>query len=233
MAILNNDDIKILFPGASTSEMDVSKTRDISGEVLDERGRIQVLDQKYWATTTQQERMLFGHRNGIYGFPTVELVERLEEIIGQRSAIEIGAGHGVLAEALGIVATDSKQQLMPKYRVIYLASGQPPVQYGPNIEEIHASRAVRKYKPDVVIGSWVTHKWDARRPDAGGNEDGVDMSDILLNCKLLVLIGNRHTHRNNGLWKREHTIETPDWLYSRKHHDEPDFIATWKGAKRG
>jgi hypothetical protein len=232
VAILDNDDIKSFFPDAGTVEMDPSKIRDISDEVLDDRGRIQVLPAEYWASTTQQERMLFGHRHGIYGFPTVELVERLEEIIGQQSAIEIGAGHGVLAEALGIPATDSKQQLMAKYRFIYAASGQPPVKYGSNVEELHASRAVRKHKPDVAIGSWVTHKWDVNRPEAGGNEAGIDLRDILLNCKKLVLIGNRHVHRNNGLWDRPHTMETPDWLYSRKHNDEPDFIATWKGYKR-
>jgi hypothetical protein len=233
MALLSNDQIKELFGGEKgTIQLDPSEIRDISGEVLDDRGRIQVLPAKYWASTTLHERVLFGHRQGIYGFPTTELVNWLEEQIGQQSAIEIGAGHGVLAEALGIPGTDSMQQRQPKYALIYLAAGQPAANYGSNVIEMHASRAVRRYKPDVVIGSWVTHKWDARRPDAGGNEEGIDLADILRNCKKLILIGNTSVHAMNGLWDRDVELLTPDWLYSRAHSSAPNFVATWKGSRR-
>lgn len=235
MALLTNQEIRELFggPGGTQAvQLDPSKIRDISDEVLDDRGRMQVLPAAYWAGTTVLERALFGHKNGVYGFPTVELVEWLQEQIGQQSAIEIGAGNGVMAEALGIPATDSLQQRMPKYALIYAASGFPTVRYGPNVIEMHASRAVRKYKPDVVIGSWITHKWDPRRPEAEGNEDGVDFPDILHNCKKLILVGNSQVHRWNGLWDRDVELLTPDWVYSKSHNGAKDFVATWKGSKR-
>lgn len=235
MALLTNEEIRKFFggpEGTAVLEIDQSRTRDISEEVLDDRGRMQILPASFWAGTTIPERALFGHKNGIYGFPTVELVDWLEEQIGQQSAIEIGAGHGVLAEGLGIPATDSFQQNQQKYALIYAASGLPTVKYGPNVVEMHASRAVRHYKPDIVIGSWVSHKYDARRPEAGGNEVGVDFPDILRNCKKLILIGNTQVHRHNGLWTRDVELLTPDWVYSRSHNGAPDFVATWKGAKR-
>lgn len=236
MALLSPDEIRELFggpEGTGTIELDPKTIRDVSGDVLDDRGRIQVLPAEFWAGTTVLERALFGHRNAIYGFPTIELVDWLEEQIGQASAIEIGAGHGVLAEALGIPATDSCQQTQAKYSAIYAASGLPRVKYGPNVVEMHASWAVRHYKPDVVIGSWITHKWDPRRPKAGGNEVGVDFPDVLRHCRKLILIGNTLVHALNGLWNRPGIeVLTPNWVYSRSHNRAPDFVAVFPGSKR-
>ena len=204
-----------------------SGVRDIAPEVLDSDGRLRVLPAEYWATTTSEERALFGHYHGLYSFPTVELVEYLKELIGDRSAIEIGAGHGVLAEALGIRATDSRQQEQQKYREHYRRVNQPIVAYGPNIVECDGNRAVRKYKPQVVIGCWITHKYDPRRHAAGGNEAGVKEEEIVAGCDSYVVIGNEQVHASKSIWKLPHTIEHPDWLYSRAHNGTPEFIAVW------
>src|SRR5262245_10991707 len=67
-------------------------TRHLAPDVLDNRGRLRVMPAAYWATTTPAERALFGHRHGLYSFPTVELVDHLREVIAGRVAIEIGAG---------------------------------------------------------------------------------------------------------------------------------------------
>lgn len=217
--------------GMPASEVDPSKIRDIRPEVLDQDGRLRVLPASYWSTTTQDERQLLGHRSACYLFPTEELVERLREIIDGQPAIEIGSGNGVLAEALGIMATDSFQQAKPKFALMYRLLGQPTITYGPNVQEMHASRAVRRLNPDVVVGGWVTHKWDPRHPEAEGNEDGIDMGDLLRHCKRFVLIGNEHVHRNNPLWGRPYEIEYPDYLYSRKTNETRDFIAIWPGGK--
>lgn len=214
-----------------TFALDPDKIRDIADEVLDEAGRMRVLPAEYWATTTPEERALFGHRNGIYSFPTVELVEHLREFIGARTAIEIGAGHGVLAEALGIPATDNRQQEWEKYRLILAATKQPPVRYGPNVIDCHASRAVRRFKPAVVIGCWVTHKYDPKRHEAGGNEVGIDEEDILRNCAVYVVVGNEAVHAGKKIWTRKHEIVYPPFVYSRATNGTRDFIATWRGLK--
>lgn len=214
--------------GALNIVLDPNRIRDIASEVLDSNGRLQVLPASYWATTTVEERALFGHNHGIYSFPTVELVNYLTALIGNRKAIEIGSGHGVLADALGIPATDNKQQEMPEYRVHYQLIGQPIVPYGPNVETLDAKDAVRKYKPQVVIACWVTHKYDPRRHSAGGNEVGVNEEKILERCEAYVFIGNQEIHKRKSIWKQSHTIEHPDWLYSRAHNGTPEFVAVWQ-----
>jgi hypothetical protein len=201
-------------------------------QVLDDQGRLRVLPAAYWATTTREERSLLGARYGLYSFPTVELVDHLRSLIGGRSAIEIGASHGVLAEALDIPATDNRQQEMPEYRARIALQGQTPVAYGPNVIECHASRAVRRYRPQVVIGCWVTHKYDPARHEAGGNEIGIDEEDILRNCGTYIVVGNEQVHAGKKIWDRPHRIEYPPFVYSRAHNGTREFIATWRGLVR-
>lgn len=212
--------------------LDEASVRDITGEVLDDHDRIRVLPAAYWATTTVEERALFGHRHGIYSFPTVELVDHLRTVIGGRTAIEIGAGNGVLAAALGIPATDSRQHEKEPFRDLYVPGRLgPPVRYGDNIIECHASRAVRRYKPQVVIGCWVTWKYDPRRHEAGGNIVGVDDDDILDHCETYVNVGNELVHAPRKIWARPHQIIYPSFLYSRAHNGSREFIATWNGRR--
>lgn len=215
-----------------THTLDPDAIRDLSPEVLGPDGRMQVLPAAYWASTTPQERALFGHRHGLYSFPTIELVEYLDALIGTRSAIEIGAGHGVLAQVLGIPATDNRMQEKDPYRQVYALTGQPAVRYGPNVVDMHASRAVRRYRPQVVIGCWVTHKYDPARPAAGGNEVGIDEEDILRNCATYVVVGNERVHGAKKIWGRPHTIEYPSFVYSRAVNGTREFIAAWHKGQR-
>jgi hypothetical protein len=211
--------------------LDPRKIRDIRPDVLGEDGRPRVLPAAYWASTSSDERSLFGVRAGIYSFPTVELVARLREIIGRRLAIEIGAGHGVLADALQIVSTDNCQQRLPEYRALYESNGWAIPPYGPKVIEIHASRAVRVFRPQVVIGCWCTPKLDPKCPEKGGNPTGVDELDVLRHCETYVLVGHKRVHQHSKIWEREPTVEFPDYVYSRAFDRGQDFIAVVKGLK--
>lgn len=211
----------------STFTLDPGSIRDIAPDVLGPDGRLRVLPTSYWATTTPDERAMFGHVHGIYSFPTEELVAYLNGFIGDRKAIEIGAGHGVLADALGIPGTDSRQQEVPKYAAMLEVMQQPPVPYGPNIVHLDAQEAVRKYRPDVVIGCWVTHRYSPRRHHAGGNEAGINEDWIIDHCASYVVVGNDKVHAGKPIWKRSHVIVRPDFVYSRAQNGTPDFIATW------
>jgi hypothetical protein len=215
-----------------TFVLDPTKIRDIAPDVLDDTGRLRVLPAAYWATTTAEERALLGHRHGLYSFPTVELVEHLRNLINGRPAIEIGAGHGVLAQALDIPATDSREQDKPEYRLLYAMQGQPPVRYGPNVVEAEARRAVRRYRPDVVIGCWVTQNYVPDKEWVAGDSklNGIDEFDIIRQCATYVVVGNEHVHRNKRIWRRPHTIEYPPYVYSRAQNGSRDFIATWPGG---
>lgn len=211
--------------------LDTNKIRDIAPEVLNKSGRLRVLPASYWKSTTLEERALFGHRHGYYSFPTVELVEKLTEIIAGRVAIEIGAGSGVLAHALGIAGTDSHQHDEPNVKMWYLLHGQPTIRYGPDVLKLDAAAAVRRFKPDVVIGCWITHKWDDARPHLEGNAWGIDQLDVLAHCDQYVKIGSENTHKMDPLWEVPHQIEYPDYLFSRAHTRGRDWLATWQGTK--
>ena len=221
-----------LIPREHTLALDPTKVRDIRSDVLDGQGRLKILPAAYWAGTTMHERALCAVRAGVYCLPTVELVARLKELINGRSALEIGSGNGILAEALGITATDNYQQDMAKYREHYIATGQTPIKYGVNVQKMNAYRAVRDHAADVVIGCWVTHKWDPQWPGRGGNEIGINEEDVLQNCKEYILIGNSLVHKDKPIWLREHTIEYPSYMFSRSFHvDSREFIAVFKGSK--
>lgn len=214
-----------------TFRLDPDQIQDLRPEVLDEYGRFQILPADYWAATTVEERALLGHRTGMYSFPTTELVAHLRELIGGRTAIEVGAGNGVLAQALNIPATDNKQQLMPRYRTLYDAHGLALVPYGENIIEMDASHAVRYFRPAVVIGCWVTHRYDPTAHHLGGNEIGLDEPDLLHHCEEYVMVGNEDVHKDKPVWSSPHEISYPPFVYSRAHNGSRDFVAVFKGSK--
>ena len=205
-----------------------TNTRDLTPYLMDEGlESLRVLPASFYAGTTAEERAVVGMKHGLYGLPTIELVQWLLLQIQERSAIEIGAGHGQLAKALGIVATDNKMQSAPEIQDYYKALGQTPVPYGDHVEHLDAEQAIKKYSPQVVIGSWVTHKYNPDKPELEGNMFGVDETAILDSCQTYIFIGNTHVHRNKPIWARPHQRIEPDWLYSRAVNGSKDFIAVF------
>jgi hypothetical protein len=128
------------YRGMDVFTLDPTWVRALSRRLLDDRGRLLVVQAREWETTTPEERLHFGVRHGFYGFPALELVDFLRTRIAGRSAIEIGAGPGVLAQALGIPATDNHQQEDQTIRAL----GQPTVPYGDHVQKLDAAAA-----PDI------------------------------------------------------------------------------------
>lgn len=217
--------------GSVPQVIDVASTRDLSPEVMLDQGRPRIMPADYYRRATKPELGLLCHKHGVYGLPTIELVTWLKRYIAGRSAIEIGAGNGMMATAVGIRATDSFQQTRPEIQAYYDFFKQPPVIYGPHVENIDAAAAVRKYLPDVVLGCWVTHKYREERHTAGGNAWGIDEEDVLAHCAEYILIGNTVTHAGKSIWDRKHKIAYPNWIFSRAQSEGRDFIAIFKGDK--
>lgn len=207
--------------------IDTTNARDLSPEVLASPGRPRILPSSFYRNTTAAERIMLCVRNGLYSLPTDELVDWLRAEIAGRSAIEIGAGHGALAAALGIPATDSWLQLNPAVAAHYAERSQPTVTYGRNVERLDAAAAIVKHKPKVVVACWVTHKYQSWRPEAAGNEFGVDEEALIDACETYILVGNAKVHEGKSIWNRKHRIIEPYWLYSRTMNDTKDFIAVW------
>lgn len=212
----------------STLVLQPGAIRDIAPLLLDEHREPWPVPAKVLAETTAHERAMFGVLQGLYGFLTAELVAFLREFIGERTAIEIGAGRGALAKALGIPATDNRQQERPDVKAYYAALRQPTVRYGDHVEALDALAAVKKYQPDIAIGCWVTHRYNPARHELGGNADGVDEEALLDRCPVYVLIGNEKVHAAKTIWQRPHTIHYPPWLFSRAFNGTRDFIAIWE-----
>lgn len=232
---MNSDNKGAIIPARlnnmAVAIVDTTGARDLAVDVVAPDGALRVMPADYYRSTTVAERAMFGQRHGVYALPTEELIEWLSNRIAGRSAIEIGAGHGQIAAALGIPATDSKMQDDPGIAAWYAAYGQPTVRYGDNVVKLDAKQAVRKYKPQVVIASWVTHLYRPIRHHAGGNAFGVNEEDIIARCEEYIVIGNTQVHAGKSIWALPHEIYHPDWLYSRAHNGSPEFIACWRGGK--
>lgn len=209
--------------------IDPSQARDLAPDLLDEQGRMRSVPASFFASTTVIDRAVFGLRHAAYGFITDELIWWLQRRIAGRKAIEIGAGNGDLARHLGIVATDSRMQERADIREYYAAMQQPVISYGPEVLKLPAKDAVRNLSPQVVVASWVTHLYDPRRHEAGGNMYGVDELDILSHCEEYIFIGNTQVHATKLIAQIPHERFEPDWLYSRAHNGSANFIAVWKG----
>lgn len=205
--------------------------RDLTPQVFDENGQLRVMPAKFYEGTSNLERAMLGARTGVYGLPTVELVAWLVKYIAGRSAIEVGAGTGILAAALGIPATDNLMQNWPAIKAHYLQLGQSVVPYGKNVENLPAADAVAKYSPQVVIASWVTHLYDPARHEAGGNMYGVAEEEIVQNCDAYVFIGNTHVHRDKPILSIPHETFKFPWLFSRAHNGSAEFIKVWERAR--
>lgn len=204
--------------------------RDLAAEVLDESGRQRVLPASFYAATTQAERAFLCVRHGIYGLVTQELVEWIRQQIGSRTAIEIGSGDGVLAQALGIPATDNCMQTWPEIRAHYERLQQAIVRYGPNVEHMDGHEAMLHYRPQVVVASWLTHKWRVTAPPkVGGNMYAPDERELLGNCEAMIFVGNTSAHKQHPILKIRHLHFEEPWLYSRAVRGR-NFIGVWRGG---
>lgn len=73
-------------------------------------GEFQILPAEFWKQYSQNHIALFCLMHGMYCIPTTELIEWLQHRIGDRKALEVGAGSGVVGRAVGIRMTDNYQQ---------------------------------------------------------------------------------------------------------------------------
>lgn len=224
---------KVIAPGTPHEawEIDPHDGENLAACLLDDQGQLRVVPAAQLASSSAQARLHFGVTHGIYGFVTLELVQHLQTIIAGRSAIEIGAGHGRLAAALGIPATDNRQQEEPALREYYAALGQPTVRYGDEVQKLDAAAAIAHHQPQVVVASWVTHRFLPDRPEAGGSTSGVDEEAVIQACETYIVIGNTHVHRHKPIWLLPHDLIKPPWLFSRAVNGSPDFIAVWERAR--
>jgi hypothetical protein len=96
------------------------------------------------------------------------------------------------------------------------------------VEKLDAVAAIAKYRPQVVIACWITHRLEADRPEAGGSATGVDEAAVVGACEEYIVIGNERVHAGKPIWSLPHEKLTPLWLYSRAVNGSADFVANWR-----
>jgi hypothetical protein len=161
-----------------------------------------------------------------YLLPTVELVDHLKSVIVGRKAIEIGSGSGDLARFLGIPATDNYCQDWPEVKEFYEITGQPRVRYGDNVERLDALEAVEKYKPDIVIGAWVTQWIDPKLPPPpeGGSIYGIKEDELLEKVPVYIMIGAEGIHGRKRILKRPHKMFNAKRIARSRRQDNRIWI---------
>lgn len=198
--------------------------------ILEPNGALKLLPASYYDILDWDELRIWCHHNARYGLPTVELVAWLKDYIGDRRAIEIGAGSGDLCYHLGIKGTDNYQQTWPDVVIHYAAMGQPLIKYGSWVENRNAMVAVQKYRPSVVIGSWITHWIDPNLPPppGGGNMYGVKENELLKLVDTYIMIGNLDIHQHKPILKLAHEEHQFSFVKSRASRPQLDRIFIWK-----
>lgn len=219
--------------------MSILSPRDasyIDAILLNEEGRLKPVPSAVLATIPHDDLRYWCNRKAVYGLPTTELVAWLGERIAGRTAIEIGSGNGCLGRALGIPRTDSHVQATPKMRLIYTLQGQPVITYGTDVEQLDAVEAVQKYRPQVVIGQWVTQyiSPDEPPPPGGGSVYGIKERVILADpvVEEYLVVGNLLIHGAKSIlqdppqgWKVD-AVAAP-WIWSRASEPMANCILIW------
>lgn len=211
--------------------IDLNKVKRIDKDVLMENGKLKLLPASEWKKFDWQVFRLFCHEQARYGIPTVELIDYLKTLIGDRTAIEIGAGAGDLGHHLGIKMTDSKQQENKDVARTYAAMNQPVIKYPKDVEKIDAYEAVKIYKPQVVIASWIT-PYAPREMSYGSNPLGVKEDRILELVDTFVIIGNLDSHWDKPIRSYEHKTVHAPWLVSRGQDQNKNVIFIWDKTKK-
>lgn len=197
-------------------------------------GLLQVMPADFYAREKQNDIMIWCVRRGLYCLPTLELIDFLRQEIGTDTAIEIGAGHGAIGRALGMVITDSKQQERSDVVELYGQLGQAPVKYPADVEKLTALEAMEKYRPSVAVGAWVTHRYDPKAHARGGNVSGVDEGKLLAKACLqrYIFIGHERMHAQKPILARSHVTHRPGYLYSRAF-DPLNVVWIWTPSHGG
>lgn len=168
--------------------------------------RIKLLPASFYDQFEWMDLRIWCQARAFYTIPTVELIDWLKAQIGDRSAIEVAAGNSSIGFHLGIRASDSYHQHLPEMLLYYAAHGQPVTNPSPEVEKLEAVEAVEKYKPQVVIASWLTQKYQAGDESKGVNSSiyGAKESEILDRVETYIHVGSKSSHGDKRILQYPH-----------------------------
>lgn len=209
----------------------------IPENLLERNGQLRLLSASDYDAFDRMGLRVWCHKFARYGLPTIELIEWLRNVIGERKSIEIGSGAGDLAFHLGIMATDSRLQEEAHMIAFYRECHQPVIKYPSFVQKYDALAAVDEFKPEIVIGSWITQWVDPNlpMPRGGGNMYGVKEDKIIEKGCVYVLIGNESVHGPKKIMQIPHLTfnkAAMPFLRSRATYPELDHVWIWDLGKK-
>lgn len=175
------------------------------------------------------ELSIWAKARGIHTIVTTELLQFLKAEIGEQTAIEIGAGRGIVGKELGIPQTDSHLiDSNPEVRVYYSLMNECVTPLPSHVLKFEANAAVDHFKPDVVVGCWITEFSNVPQPNTSGY--GVDEARLFSKVKKYIVVGNQQTHGQKTLLKRKHRAYHFPWIVSRSIYPNEEMIYIWENA---
>lgn len=204
---------------------------------INQQGLIQAVPAIVLQEIPHEHLQIWAADHAIWQIVTCEMIQWLKEEIGDQKALEICVGMGIVSRELGIIGVDSRIQEKPYFRKIMeekfgkdngLKTTQPPKE----IKKYEAIEAIRVFRPEVVIGSFVTPK-GSRADSAKGimcNQFGPDMQELFARVKKYIHFGNKNTHLPNPIYEMPHTELSLPWLYSRAFDQSLNRIWIWENT---
>ena len=214
--------------GAAIFGADLSKDEhnNLNNILRGSDGLQKLIDAKTLKSIPKEHLMLWAWKHTLYTIVTIELISWLKEKIGDKKAIEIGSGSGIIGRELNIPRTDSYMNEFPKVKKSYELQRQPIISYPKEVEKLEALEAIRKYNPDIVIGSWISHLGTPYDPKS--SPYGVDEEELLKSGCSYIMIGNENTHNKKKILTQKHEKLSPDWLFSRSFSSDANCIYFWE-----
>lgn len=221
MEVINNIPNAFISNAPDTSYLDK--------ELFDDKKNLKIKDASFYESIPHEHLVVWCHFNGIYGLVTTELIIWLKTQMILNKTIEIGAGNDSIGRELGIPFTDLCIMKNPLVQAMYLLQGQPVTEYPNDIIKMEGSDAIKKYKPDVVIGCWVTQIYkEEDGPTQASSMFGFDEEFIIKNVKKYIVIGNEKVHGTKRILSESHqTLKFP-WLFSRSVYPDDNLIYIWE-----
>lgn len=220
-----------MYSGFSVIDPNLAELIELRTHAKRPDGVLKVMPKDFYAQFAQGSLSAFCVEMGCYSLPTIELLDlvnaKIIEASPSRNAIEIGSGNGVIGEALGITCTDNWMQDDPQVKHYYESLRQPTVPYRGHVERLDALSAIERFRPEVVVASWVTHIYDYDDHARGGNAFGVDEGVVLDRIKRYVFIGNLATHKLKPILRFKHDIIQGDFMFSRSMAPELNALIIW------
>lgn len=193
--------------------------------LLDDDGFLRPIPNDELEEVPNEHLTIWCVKNAVYQLPTLELINFLKEKIAGRKAIEICSGRGHIARLLEIKATDNYMQTRPEILAYYLSMGQMPIVPPDFVEKMDAIEAIRKYNPEIVIGCFVTHKWENGLQT--GNEFGPDERKII-EVADYIMVGNDRIHWEKPIRQVQHEELYFPWLRSRAFDQDRNCVMIWE-----